>query len=60
MNGEPSDINYKGGYMADILMATKGLYIKERTDLMEVVTGYDRENVYDIMDIEAKRGAILF
>lgn len=41
-------------------MVTKGLYIKERTDIMEVVTGFDRENVYDIMDIEAQRGAILF
>ncbi len=29
---EITTINYDGGYMADMLMSVRGLYIKEKTD----------------------------
>lgn len=52
--------HYNGGYMADMLMAVRGLYIKEKTDWGEILTGFERENTYKIMDLDEKKGATLF
>jgi Scramblase len=58
--GEVEGINYDGGYMADMLMAVRGLFIKEKTDWEEILLGVELENTYSIMDIDEQRGATLF
>ena len=50
---------YNGGFFSDILEDLRGIYIRERTDWAEALTGCAQEKHFCVQNIDAKNGAIL-
>ena len=50
---------FNGGFFSDILEDLRGIYIRERTDWAEALTGCAQEKHFCVQNIDAKNGAIL-
>lgn len=46
---------FNGGYMGTTLEAMRGVYIKQKTDWSEAVTGIEKANQYKVGDIDNKK-----
>lgn len=50
---------FNGGFLSDLLEDIRGIFIRERTDWVQALTGCTQETHFCVQNLDAKNGAIL-
>lgn len=50
---------YNGGFLSDILEESRGLFIRQRTDWLQALTGCTQETHFAVQNIDATYGAVM-
>lgn len=60
INAPTSFPMYDGGIAGQLLESVEGVFISQKTDWMEAITGCERENKYKVKPLGQKKGPTLF